>query len=201
MAQSNNIPSRLTPQSANWPDSLPHPVSGDIGISITKCGNYGLVNLRCAPQDSGLIENLFGCRAPSQPNQFSSAGQRLAVWLGPDETLLMLDDRDEAEFTRAAGTHMGKRLFALTTVTDGFAIFRIEGTEARTMLSKGISVDLHPQAFRTGMCFQSLLSHVAITCLCLADNSFMLICRTSFSDYLESWMKDAATEYGYRLVR
>ena len=61
MAQSNNIPSRLTPQSANWPDSLPHPASGDIGISITKCDNDGLVNLRCAPQDSGLLENLFGC--------------------------------------------------------------------------------------------------------------------------------------------
>ena len=60
MAQSNNIPSRLTPQSANWPDSLPLPASGDIGISITKCDNYGLVNLRCAPQDSGLLENLFG---------------------------------------------------------------------------------------------------------------------------------------------
>ena len=121
MAQSNNIPSRLTPQSANWPDSLSHPASGDIGISITKCDNYGLVNLRCAPQDSGLLENLFGCRAPSQPNQFSSAGQRLAVWLGPDETLLMLDDRDEAKYPRQARIWASAYL-PLATVTDGFAI-------------------------------------------------------------------------------
>jgi len=201
MAQSNNIPSRLTPQSANWPDSLPHPASGDIGISITKCDNYGLVNLRCAPEDAGAINHLFGCAVPSQPNRFSSAGQRMSAWLGPDETLLILADEDEAEFTRAASTYMGACIFALTTVTDGFAIFRIDGSETRTMLSKGISVDLHPEIFRTGMCFQSLLSHAAVICLCLADDSLMLICRTSISDYLESWLKDASTEYGYQLLR
>jgi sarcosine oxidase gamma subunit len=33
--------------------------------------------------------------------------------------------------------------------------------------------------------------------MCEARNSFRLICRTSFADYVETWLTDAAIEYGY----
>jgi len=192
--------SRLEPQSANWLDSLPHPQTGEYGITITRCHQYGLVNLRCAPEDVKPIGELFGPVLPVQANHFSRAGQRIASWLGPDETLLILNDKDEPEFSRTAPSRMGARFYALTTVTDGFAIFKIDGIQTRTMLAKAISIDLHPAQFSSGMSCQTLLSGVSVTCLCLAENSIMMICRTSFSDYLESWLKDASLEYGYQFT-
>lgn len=199
MAHSNQNPSRLVPQSANWPDRLSHPQTGEYGISITRCRQYGLVNLRCAPEDIQPVGDVFGPALPVAANHFSRAGERLAVWLGPDETLLMLADTDEAEFSQKATSHMTGRRFALTTLSDGFAIFTLEGSNVRTMLAKGISVDLHPDSFIAGQCIQTILSGVAVTCLCLSQDRIMIICRTSFADFTESWLKDASTEYGYQI--
>ena len=125
----------------------------------------------------------------------------MALWLSPDEYLLLLADADEAEFSRSVQALMLGQFFALNTVTDAFCIYEVSGDKVRQMLAKGISLDLHPVAFKPLSCAQTSLSHAAVTLICMSDNSFRLICRTSFSDYLESWLKDASIEFGYQLNR
>lgn len=191
--------SRLEPQSACWPNSEAHPQTGEYGITITAVSRFGIINFRCTYAESAPITKCFGTSLPAQPNQANVAGERMAIWLGPDETLLLLADQDESEFSRAANALMAGRLFALNTVSDAFAIYDIEGNSAREMLAKGISVDLHKDYFTPLQTAQTNLSHASVTLICMAENTFRVICRASFADYVESWLKDASTEYGYQL--
>ena len=188
---------RLEPQTHSWPNQYPHPITGEYGITITRLSQLGMLNLRCSAKANPIVTKGFGTSIPSQPNQITTAGERMAVWLGPDETLLLLADQDEAEFSRALHALMGQQFFALNTVSDAFVVFDIEGAAVRTALAKGISIDLHQAFFQPFQAAQTALSHAGITLICMAENQFRLICRTSFSDYIESWLKDASMEFGY----
>lgn len=195
------LQTRLEPQSAHWPDQQPHPSTGAYGIIITARDELGIVNFRGGSEQTLPIAKCFGTALPETPNQFTVAGERMALWLSPDEYLLLLADADEAEFSRSAHALMKGQFFALNTVSDAFRIYEVTGDKVRQMLAKGISLDLHPVSFKPLCCAQTSLSHAAVTLICMADNRFRLICRTSFSDYLESWLKDASIEFGYQLVR
>jgi sarcosine oxidase subunit gamma len=127
-------------------------------------------------------------------------GTRRAIWLGPDETLLMIEEEQEAEFMLNLKALLGTAHYAATPVSDAIKIFRLGGTRRLDVLAKGCALDLHPASFKHGDCAQSMLAHAAITLAADTPDSLLLFCRTSYSDYVTSWLKDAAVEYGYILL-
>jgi sarcosine oxidase subunit gamma len=146
------------------------------------------------------LETLFGAPLPAEPNKIASIGTRRALWLGPDETLLMIEEEQEAEFMLNLKTLLGDAHYAATPVSDAIKIFQLGGTRRLDVLAKGCALDLHPASFKQGDCAQSMLAHAAITLAADTPDSLLLFCRTSYSDYVTSWLKDAAVEYGYILL-
>ena len=69
----------------------------------------------------------------------------------------------------------------------------------RDVLAKGCSLDFLPSKFGAGKCAKP-------SCACrnnldgIADDAFILICRTSFAPYVHDWLVDAALEYGYQFT-
>ena len=51
--------------------------------------------------------------------------------------------------------------------------------------------------FVPGKCAQSHISHLNFTIFCNEEDSFTLLCVSSFSNYLLDWLMDASTEHGY----
>ena len=197
---SNGAPDAQTPQASALPEILPNPEGGAAGISIAKVAGRTLINLRCEDNIKAKLEALFGTPLPTEPNKVASMGTRRAIWLGPDETLLMIEEEQEAEFMLNLKALLGTAHYAATPVSDAIKIFRLGGTRRLDVLAKGCALDLHPASFKQGDCAQSMLAHAAITLAADTPDSLLLFCRTSYSDYVTSWLKDAAVEYGYILL-
>ncbi len=160
---------------------------------------HGLMNLRNKRDISKVMNRYFGTALPETANSFSVSGDRRALWLGPDESLLICANQEAEELQHTLSTQLYGQHFQLTLLSDALAIYELNGPYVRDILAKGCALDLHVSAFRPGQCAQSNLERAAVTLMCEAENSFRLICRTSFADYVETWLKDAAYEYGYAI--
>ena len=158
--------------------------------------HLGKLNLRTDKSASKLVKTITGCAFPPAANKFTSAGERHAVWLGPDEFLVICEAGKDEDLTRAIQTAIGSRHSAVTNISDALAAFHLKGAAVRQVLAKGCSLDLHPDSFLSGDAAQTLLSHAAVTIMALAEDEFIVICRTSFASYLHDWLCDAALEYG-----
>ncbi len=187
------------PQADNLPPQMANPDGTAPGLYIEQLMGKSLINLRA---DKGLKARLipaFGTDLPCLANRMHSVGSRRALWLGPDETLLIADEGDEAALLSALAGALGRNHYAATIVSDAYCVLRLQGGQLRWVLAKGCSVDLHDSVFTAGHCAQSQLAHAAVILAAEPDGvSFLLVCRTSFADYVISWLKDAAIECGYQ---
>ena len=143
---------------------------------------------------------ITGCTFPPKANRFQSAGDRHVVWLGPDEYLLLCEAGKEQELQDSLNSMIPSPYFAITDVSDSLCALSLRGPAIRAVLAKGCGLDLHPEKFTAGQSAQSLLALSAVTLMAVADDAFILVCRTSFAPYVQRWLADAALEYGYQYI-
>jgi sarcosine oxidase, subunit gamma len=134
---------------------------------------------------------------PLEPNTVVRAEEFTALWLGPDEWLLVgprAGGRDlESRIRRASGDEP----VSVTDVSAQRTTLLVAGPRARDLLAHGCSLDLHPRAFGTGRCAQTTLGRAQIVLVARdePEAGFWVLVRSSFAGYLADWLLDAATEY------
>ena len=180
---------------------LPNPEGGKPGLVFCEMEHLCKLNMRADKSAGKMIKSITGCKFPPAANKFTTAGERHAVWLGPDEFMIICEAGKDEELASAINTSFGSRHAAVTNVTDALAAFDIRGAAVRQLLAKGCALDLHQNSFASGDAAQTLLSHAAVTIMALANDEFIVICRTSFAPYLHDWIIDAALEYGVEFYK
>jgi sarcosine oxidase subunit gamma len=80
-------------------------------------------------------------------------------------------------------------------------LLELRGPRARDVLAKGVSIDLHPRAFRTGDVAVTTASHLAVHLWQVADEPVyrLLVVRTYFNS-LWRWLAASAAEYGCEVL-
>lgn len=117
--------------------------------------------------------------------------------LAPDEWLVVGDAAGSLEaHARAWSQGRATAGLAVVNMTDGIAALRIEGREARHVLSKGCGLDFHPRAFAPGTCARSLFAKTALVVDCVGPERFDLYIGRSYRAYLHAWLIDAAVGHG-----
>ena len=101
------------------------------------------------------------------------------------------------ELISALNKKLTKVHSSIADVTDQYQALFVSGSKTRTVLSKGCSIDLHPNEFLPNQCTQTLLSSVDIILHCTSKDSFSIFCRSSFAKFLIDWLKDAGLEYDF----
>ena len=177
---------------------LPNPNGGKPGLVFYEMAHLGKLNMRADKSAGKIIKSITGCTFPPAANKFTTAGERHAVWLGPDEFMIMCEAGKDEELASAIQASFGSRHTAVTNITDALAAFHLKGAAVRQVLAKGCALDLNQNSFTSGDAAQTLLSHAAVTIMALTDDEFIVICRTSFASYLHNWFLDAALEYGVK---
>ncbi len=147
----------------------------------------GQVNLRLDPSLLDLAPHPL----PRTPNTTLGDRQRRALWIGPDEWLILggggSGPQIVAELEAAlAGVH-----HSVVDVSANRVALELRGPGRFTLLSKGCSLDLHPRAWRDGMCAQTMLAKAQVI-LGEVDGRTSILVRTSFADYLLDWLLEAA---------
>jgi sarcosine oxidase subunit gamma len=142
----------------------------------------------------------LGFPLPLEPNTAVRAGQLTALWLGPDEWLVVGPPGTERELearVRAAG---GEEPVSVTDVSAQRTTLLVSGPRARDLLAHGCALDLHPRAFGPGRCAQTTLARTQVVLVARDEEraGFWVLVRSSFAGYLTDWLLDAAVEYTRR---
>jgi len=160
------------------------------------------ITLRVAPE-TAVIERLgraLGVPIPLDPNRVavSAAGRRAVLWMGPDEWLIVDDDRTAASAIEATARGAAGEAFVVTVdVSENRVAFDIAGPTARDLLEGGITLDLHPRSFAAGSCAQTLLGRANVLVWQRTDEpSYRVFVRPSFSAYVEAWLEDGRAAFG-----
>ena len=174
------------------------------GLTLGERPFMGHVNLRGDPSDPDFLEavaSAVGVPLPVEANTVSEGGDVCALWLGPDEWLLLTPPGREAEVCEALGRSLAGTVSSVNDVSGGQTVINVVGERARDLLAKGCTLDLHLRVFGPGRCGQTLVAKAAVIVRQLDDTpSFDLVVRRSFADYLARWLEDAGREYGLAVV-
>ena len=196
MSQKSNILPGHSALHGRAPTTIADPNGGKPGLVFYEMTHLGKLNLRGDKSASKMVKSTTGCAFPPPANKFTTAGERHVAWLGPDEFLILCEAGKDEELTSTIQSSLDGWHSAVTNISDAFAALHLRGVAVRHVLAKGCSLDLHPNHFTTGDVAQTMLSHAAVTIMALAEDEFIVICRTSFASYLHDWLCDAALEYG-----
>ena len=170
------------------------------GVEISVRSGRGFLNLRLDPRRGQALEaaeRILGQPVPAAANTFT-AGEHEIYWLGPDEWLIAT----VAERVLSLGSELAEGLAgfhsAVNDVSGGHVELLVSGVDARTVLAKGCTLDLHPREFAPGQCAQTGLGRAAVLLAAGDPSIYTIVVRRSVSDYLCSWLANAARPHGAR---
>ena len=117
-----------------------------------------------------------------------------ALWLGPDEWLLMAwleQERKVAETLRVA---LASLPHALVNVSHRDTAFLVRGPGAALVINAGCPLDLRPDAFPAGACTRTLLGKSEIVLWRRGLEEFHIAAPRSFASYVRDFLELAARD-------
>ena len=174
-------------------------LSNENGIIIKNLGILNIFNIRGnikTKSFSLLIAELFSIQISTNIGQFFSKNENYLLNIGPDESLLICKKISFNLLSKFNKSLKNINCF-LTDVSDNYEVLNITGEKVRWVLSKGCPLNFDKNDFLPGKCAQSHISHANFTIFCNEEDSFTLLCVSSFSEYLLDWLKASSTEHGY----
>ena len=172
--------------------------AGSDGVAIGEHAFLAQVDVRLGRDEAAAatVADALGFRLPAVPGTVASAGGRSALWLGPDEWLVVGPPGSEDDLTRRLQSALAGGLGAAVDVSANRTVIELAGHHAREILEKGCSLDLHPRAFGPGRCAQTLLARAQVILEQSSEEpAYRLFVRPSFAAYLAAWLMDAAMEF------
>ena len=135
----------------------------------------------------------FGVEPRLGPLQSAYVGERAALWLAPDEWLLIADDTP-VELEAAMAAALSGVFHSLVDVSHRQVGIDIEGPGAARGLAAGCPLDLDLPAFPVGMVVRTLFFKAEVTLWRRAAARFRLEALRSFSPYVAAALTQAARE-------
>jgi len=143
---------------------------------------------------SKALEKLAGIALPDTLKSTES-GTYCARWMSPDEWLVSCPNFYTFELEQSLRTAVDGHV-AIVNNTGGYSVMKLSGIDARNVLKKSTVYDVSPENFQPGKVVNTTLAKAQVTLRALPDESFELIIRRSFADYVWLWLQRAGREYG-----
>ena len=158
-----------------------------LAMVIARRGREAALAARLADSDIEL---------PMTPKRKAN-GALAYLGVGPGRWLVTCDSADNAN-TWATG--LARDLASLASVTDqsdGYAVIEVGGARARATLAKGVTVDLHPRAFRAGDVAVTQIAHIGAILWQLDDRpAYEIAMFRSLAGSFWHWLSASAAEFG-----
>lgn len=160
------------------------------------------LNLRGNPDDAHFLaaaQDALGQPLPTQANTFSKIQHRI-YWLGPNEWHIV-STSPARELLDALEVGLQDISNACNNLSGGYVDMTLSGENVRDVLAKGCTIDLHPNVFQAGHCAQTNLAKAIVLIGCTEDrDSFDLLVRRSFAEYVCLWIAQASQPEGWSLT-
>ena len=154
----------------------------------------GQATVRGDATDSGFTaaaSAALGAALPMKPGSAFTDGPLSIMRLGPDNWLAVHD----------ADAGFGVRIeqadgFHAINLSSSRARLRIEGTDARDLLSVGSRLDLRPHTFPPGAFAQTPMGNATAVLHCRDADAFDVYIARSFAESWLVWLRHAGLEFG-----
>jgi len=136
---------------------------------------------------------------PTEANTSSSSSKLTALWLSPDEWMVVSNeliekntnsyDLEESLYNSISKTNLG----AVIDVTDQFVMLELKGSKIYELFSSGSPYNFNDFREKKGSTTQTLLNNIDVIIQNKSENLVNLFVRRSFSEHLFSWINDSAS--------
>lgn len=143
---------------------------------------------------AGAAAAALGVALPTAVGAVAVAGDVAALWLSPDEWLVIAPEA-KADLGAALGQALAGVPHAVVDVSHRNAALIVSGPEAAFVLNHGCPRDLAPEAFPVGTASRTLLGKAEIVLWRLAADAFRVETWRSFAPYVADFLEEARTEF------
>ena len=133
----------------------------------------------------------FGVVIPTKPLTSATSGDRSALWLGPDEWLLLAPEAETAALYQDLTKALDRVACALVDVSHRQTALLIEGPKATAILNAGVPLDLSLAAFPVGMVTRTIFEKAEIVLWRTGPQAFRLEVWRSFAPYVLALLQAA----------
>lgn len=162
--------------------------------ALTLAGPATRFILRGRPAAQATAGAAFGLTLPTEPCRAASAGERHALWLGPDEWLLLAPPEEADALGAALEAAMAGTPHALVEVSQRQQALALDGANGARLLAAGCPLDLDLAAFPVGMCTRTVLAKAEIVLWRTGAETFRIEVWRSFVDYARSFLEAAQAD-------
>ena len=170
------------------------------GIKISPMNPIVKINLRGNKREFlTAVGKSIDLILPSEPNTSTSSEKLTAMWLGPDECLIVSNNivekqNDIYDLENSLKDTISKvKLGSVVNVTDHFIMINLEGNNVYDLLASACPFNFDKFMKNKGSVVQTIFAHIDIIVHHKDVNNLNLFVRRSFSEHLFSWMKDSAS--------
>jgi sarcosine oxidase, subunit gamma len=135
-------------------------------------------------------ERALGTSVPTIACRAGSQGARAALWLGPDEWLL-ITGADDADAQMRLENELSGRAHSLVDVSHRQVALAVTGADATLLLASGCALELDERAFPVGMCTRTMLGKAEVLLWRTGPAEFRLEVWRSFAPYVTQFLAEA----------
>lgn len=139
---------------------------------------------------AGAAGTGFGVPIPTRPLSAATADSRAALWLGPDEWLLLAPAAEQAAAAHMLKLALAELPHSLVDVSHRQIAFALRGRLAARVLTSGCPLDLSLKAFPVGMVTRTVFHKAEIVLWRMAEGFHLEIWR-SFAAYAAGHLAEA----------
>ncbi|WEX89159.1 sarcosine oxidase subunit gamma [Sinorhizobium garamanticum] len=166
---------------------------GSPAAILTPAAPASRISLRAEPDAVAALSAALGLTLPTRPKTSASTGKRHALWLGPDEWLVIDEDGKDL---MAAAASSGVMHSAVDISHRNTAVI-VSGPGAEVAVNSGCPQDLSLAIFPVGACSRTILGKAEIVLFRTAEDTFRVECWRSFSPFVFGLLSEGAEDAGH----
>ena len=170
------------------------PLATHQAVTVAPVGPGTRFSFRGGPEALPLLSAAFGVTPSTEACRAALKGAHAALWLGPDEWLLLASEGDAATLAETLEAALAGVPHSLVDISHRNAGFVVTGDHAPAVLNVGCPLDLDVSAFPVGMCTRTVLGKAEVMLWRQAPQRFHLEVWRSFAPYVLGFLAQAAED-------
>jgi sarcosine oxidase, subunit gamma len=132
----------------------------------------------------------FGIELPREACRGRAEGDRAALWLGPDEHLLLAEAGAAGSVATRLEAALQGLAHSLVDVGHRQVAMAVKGPRAHDLLASGCPLDLDISSFPIDACSRTLLAKAEVVLWRRGAEEYHLEVARSFADYVHEWLRE-----------
>jgi sarcosine oxidase, subunit gamma len=161
-------------------------------VTVSDAGAFARINVRGGAAACAAAGRGFGVVLPTKPLAVNTTADKSALWLGPDEWLLLAPDGSAATIVRELQTALAGEPASVVDVSHRAVALRVAGPRAVEILASGCPLD--HTAISVGYCARTIFGKAEIILWRRETVTYHVEVGRSFAPYVIGLMTQAARE-------